>query len=86
MWWGHEPIRTLQGVDIRCITWWGKNKDFMLIRLFNSIDLIGCGGALTNQNLERGARKAHKVCKAHKVHKACKAHKVVGKKSGFYVN
>ena len=21
-----------------------KNQDFMLIRLFNSIDLIGCGG------------------------------------------
>ena len=22
----------------------GKNQDFMLMRLFNSIDLIGCGG------------------------------------------
>ena len=24
--------------------WWGKNQDFMLIRLFNASDLIGCGG------------------------------------------
>ena len=40
-------------------------------------------GTLTNQNLARGARKAHKVCKAHKVHKACKAHKVVGKNQDF---
>ena len=49
----------------------------MLMRLFNSIDLIGCGGDLTNQNPASTARKAHmarKVCK------------VVGKKSGFYVN
>ena len=24
--------------------WWGKNQDFMLIRLLNANDLIGCGG------------------------------------------
>ena len=23
---------------------WGKNRDFMIIRLVNSNDLIGCGG------------------------------------------
>ena len=38
----------------------------------NSIDLIGCGGTLTNQN---PARRAHKVCKVRK------AHKGVGKNS-----
>ena len=25
----------------------GKNQDFMLMRLFNSIDLIGCGGDIS---------------------------------------
>ena len=24
--------------------WWGKNQDFMLIRFFNTNDLIDCGG------------------------------------------
>ena len=67
----------------------------MLMRLFNSIDLIGCGGDINQSescSSVHKVRKAHKVCKVHKAYKAgkaCKAHKahkVVWKKSGFYVN
>ena len=54
----------------------------MLMRLFNSIDLIGCGGDI-NQSESckgvhvrhiRGVHKAHKGCIRH-VRGACKAHK-----------
>ena len=54
----------------------------MLMRLFNSIDLIGCGGDISQSE----SCKQCKARKVHKAHKARKAHKVVGKKSGFYVN
>ena len=30
--------------------WWGKYQDFMLMRLFNSIDLIGCGGDINQSD------------------------------------
>ena len=30
--------------------WWGKFQDFMLMRLFNSIDLIGCGGDINQSD------------------------------------
>ena len=26
------------------VTWWGKNQGFMLIRLLNAGNMIGCGG------------------------------------------
>ena len=63
------------------------------MRLFNSIDLIGCGGDINQsdscKHKARKARKAHKVHMAHKARKvrmARKVHKVVGKISGVYVN
>ena len=30
--------------------WWGKNQDFMLIKLFNPNDLIGCGGDINQSD------------------------------------
>ena len=30
--------------------WWGKNQDFMLIRLFNPNDLIGCDGDINQSD------------------------------------
>ena len=30
--------------------WWGKNQDFILIRLFNPNDLIGCGGDINQSD------------------------------------
>ena len=30
--------------------WWGKHQDFMLIRLFNPNDLIGCGGDISQSD------------------------------------
>ena len=35
---------------IRRVRRWGKYQDFMLIRLFNSIDLIGCGGDINQSD------------------------------------
>ena len=29
---------------VRHVRWWGKYQDFMLMRFFISIDMIGCGG------------------------------------------
>ena len=37
--------------------WWGKNQDFILIRLFNPNDLIGCGGDI-NQSDSVGLRRS----------------------------
>ena len=56
----------------------------MLMRLFNSIDLIGCGGDISQSDsckvwrkahMARKVRKAHKAHKVRKVRKACIAHK-----------
>ena len=61
----------------------GKYQDFMLMRFFISIDLIGCGGDINQSDFCKQCVKVRKVSKARK---ACKAHQVVGKISGFYVN
>ena len=45
----------------------------MLMRLFNSIDLIGCGGDINQSESCKGVHVRHVRCVrgVHKVHKGC---------------
>ena len=69
--------------------WWEKNQDFMLIRLFNPNDLIGCGGDINQSDsvgLCRSMWGLHGSTQGSMwVYVGDFFEGVVGKKSGFYV-